>query len=83
MGVVKLHRGGAGPGKEAQHRGSRFAIRLPEQLRQPRDVDGIAPPVVIDAVDFEPREAVAIDRRLPGHEFFSGEAVAIAGFIER
>jgi hypothetical protein len=44
---------------------------------------GLAPSIVVEAFHFEPVDAVAIERRLPSHEFVRGKAVAIAGLVER
>ena len=39
--------------------------------------------ILLDAGGSEPRQAVAVDRTLPGEEFLDGQRVAAAGFLQR
>lgn len=42
----------------------------------------ISVPILLDARGAQPGKAVLVDRGLPGQEFFNGQSIAVARFLE-
>ena len=54
----------------------------PKPMEIPKREVLISVPILLDARGAQPGKAVLVDRGLPGQEFFNGQSIAVARFLE-